>query len=434
MQYNLSPETMVPGFLQTTIEELLDQKHDLHRLKEDGLCLTANGYNFKTDTQGVFPEIVQKLFDDRQKYKKQMIEAQKQYELTKKPFHQNQIAKFNNFQMARKIQLNSLFGAWGNEFFRYYDDRIAEGITLTGQYIIQTVGLELNRWLNQICGTKNIDYSFYSDTDSCYVTLDPLVQKFYKDLPKEKIVDILDKICAEKIEKVLNKACDQLATYTNAYEKKISFKREAIADRGIWVAKKRYALNVYNNEGVSYAEPKLKVMGLEIVRSSTPEFARKNLKKAVSLALTKTEATLQKFIQEYEEEFRQLRPEAIAFPRGVNGLGEYSDAAKIYRKGTPMHVRASLLYNHHLKTRSLEKKYELIREGDKIKFLYLKVPNHIGENCIAFIGSIPPEFELQKYIDYDTMFQKAFLEPLNTILEGMGWTAKPQASLEELFA
>ena len=434
MQYNLSPETMVPGFLQTTIEELLDQKHDLHSLKEDGLCLTANGYNFKTDTQGVFPEIVQKLFDDRQKYKKQMIEAQKQYELTKQPFHQNQIAKFNNFQMARKIQLNSLFGAWGNEFFRYYDDRIAEGITLTGQYIIQTVGLELNRWLNQICGTKNIDYSFYSDTDSCYVTLDPLVQKFYKDLPKEKIVDILDKICAEKIEKVLNKACDQLATYTNAYEKKISFKREAIADRGIWVAKKRYALNVYNNEGVSYAEPKLKVMGLEIVRSSTPEFARKNLKKAVSLALTKTEATLQKFIQEYEEEFRQLRPEAIAFPRGVNGLGEYSDAAKIYRKGTPMHVRASLLYNHHLKTRSLEKKYELIREGDKIKFLYLKVPNHIGENCIAFIGSIPPEFELQKYIDYDTMFQKAFLEPLNTILEGMGWTAKPQASLEELFA
>jgi len=279
-----------------------------------------------------------------------------------------------------------------------------------------------------------VDYSFYSDTDSCYVTLDPLVQKFYKDMPKEKIVDILDKICAEKIEKVLNKACDQLATYTNAYEKKISFKREAIADRGIWVAKKRYALNVYNNEGVSYAEPKLKVMGLEIVRSSTPEFARKNLKKAVSLALTKTEATLQKFIQEYEEEFRQLRPEAIAFPRGVNGLGEYSDAAKIYRKGTPMHVRASLLYNHHLKSRRLEKKYELIREGDKIKFLYLKVPNHIGENCMAFIGSIPSEFDLQKFIDYDTMFQKASLEPLNTILEGMGWSAKPQATLESLFA
>jgi DNA polymerase elongation subunit (family B) len=435
MQYNLSPETMQAGWHKDiVIEKLLQEKYQIDELQDKNLAMTANGYAFKRDDLGVFPEIVKKLFDDRQKYKKQMIEAQKQFELTKQPFYQNQIAKFNNFQMARKIQLNSLFGAWGNEFFRYYDDRIAEGITLTGQYIIQTVGLELNRWLNQICGTKNIDYSFYSDTDSCYVTLDPLVQKFYKDLPKEKIVDILDKICAEKIEKVLNKACDQLATYTNAYEKKISFKREAIADRGIWVAKKRYALNVYNNEGVSYAEPKLKVMGLEIVRSSTPEFARKNLKKAVSLALTKTEATLQKFIQEYEEEFRQLRPEAIAFPRGVNGLGEYSDASKIYRKGTPMHVRASLLYNHHLKSRRLEKKYELIREGDKIKFLYLKVPNHIGENCMAFIGSIPSEFDLQKFIDYDTMFQKAFLEPLNTILEGMGWSAKPQATLESLFA
>jgi DNA polymerase elongation subunit (family B) len=336
--------------------------------------------------------------------------------------------------MARKIQLNSLFGAWGNEFFRYYDDRIAEGITLTGQYIIQTVGLELNRWLNQICGTTNVDYSFYSDTDSCYVTLDPLVQKFYKDLPKDKIVEILDKICAEKIESVLNKACDKLADYTNAFDKKIKFKREAIADRGIWVAKKRYALNVYNNEGVSYAEPKLKVMGLEIVRSSTPEYARKALKKAVGLALTKNEATLQKFIQETESEYRQLRPEAIAFPRGVNGLTEYGDAAKIYRKGTPMHVRASLLYNHQLKVRSLEKKYERIREGDKIKFIYLKVPNNIGENCIAFIGSIPAEFDLQKFIDYDTMFQKSFLEPLNTILEGMGWSAKPQATLESLFA
>ena len=434
MQYNLSPETMVPGFNNISIEDLLDKKYDLTNLKKDQICLTANGYNFKTNKQGIFPEIVQKLFDDRQKYKKLMLEAQKQYELTKQPFHQNQIAKYNNFQMARKIQLNSLFGAWGNEFFRYYDDRIAEGITLTGQYIIRTVGIELNRWLNQICSTENIDYSFYSDTDSCYVTLDPLVQKFYKNLPKKKIVDILDKICAEKIEAVLDRACDDLANYTNAFDKKIKFKREAIADRGIWVAKKRYALNVYNNEGVSYTEPKLKVMGLEIVRSSTPEYARKALKTAVSLALTKNEATLQKFISETESQYRQLRPEAIAFPRGVNGLGEYADKAKIYRKGTPMHVRASLLYNHQLRINHLEKKYEFIREGDKIKFLYLKIPNNIGENCIAFMGSIPPEFALQKFIDYDTMFQKSFLEPLNTILEGMGWSAKPQASLADLFA
>jgi len=396
--------------------------------------MTANGYKFKTDKQGIFPEIVQKLFDDRQKYKKLMIAAQKKYEETKDKLYQKDIAKFNNFQMARKIQLNSLFGAWGNEFFRFYDDRIAEGITITGQYIIRTVGKALNEYLNKICGSNDYIYSFYSDTDACYITLDPLVQKFYKDMPREKVVEILDKICNDRIEKAINKACDDLMSYTNAYERKVYFKREVIADRGIWVAKKRYALNVYNNEGVQYKEPKLKVMGLEIVRSSTPEPIRDALREAVKLALTKTEAHIQKYIREFEEEYKTLRAEDIAFPRGVNGLDKYSDRASIYRQATPMHVRGALLYNFYLKEKKLEKKYELIQEGDKIKFLYLKEPNTIGENCIAFVSSIPEELQLTKYVDYNIMFEKSFLEPLTTILNGIGWSAKPKATLEGLFA
>jgi len=435
MQYNLSPETMQAGWHKDiVIEKLLQEKYELDELQDKNLAMTANGYAFKRDDLGVFPEIVKKLFDDRQKYKKQMIEAQKQFELTKQPFHQNQIAKFNNFQMARKIQLNSLFGAWGNEFFRYYDDRIAEGITITGQYIIRTVGKALNEYLNKICGSNDYIYSFYSDTDACYITLDPLVQKFYKDMPREKVVEILDKICNDRIEKAINKACDDLMSYTNAYERKVYFKREVIADRGIWVAKKRYALNVYNNEGVQYKEPKLKVMGLEIVRSSTPEPIRDALREAVKLALTKTEAHIQKYIRDFEEEYKTLRAEDIAFPRGVNGLDKYSDRASIYRQATPMHVRGALLYNFYLKEKKLEKKYELIQEGDKIKFLYLKEPNTIGENCIAFVSSIPEELQLTKYVDYNIMFEKSFLEPLTTILNGIGWSAKPKATLEGLFA
>jgi len=434
MQYNLSPETLVPGGADVTVNSLISKDHTLDSLREDNLCMTANGYRFKTDKQGIFPEIVQKLFDDRQKYKKLMISAQKKYEETKDKLYQKDIAKFNNFQMARKIQLNSLFGAWGNEFFRFYDDRIAEGITITGQYIIRTVGKALNEYLNKICGSNDYIYSFYSDTDACYITLDPLVQKFYKDMPREKVVEILDKICDEKIEKAINKACDDLMSYTNAFERKVYFKREVIADRGIWVAKKRYALNVYNNEGVQYKEPKLKVMGLEIVRSSTPEPIRDALREAVKLALTKTEAHIQKYIREFEEEYKTLRAEDIAFPRGVNGLEKYTDRANIYRQGTPMHVRGSLLYNYHLKDKKLEKKYELIQEGDKIKFLYLKEPNIIGENCIAFVSSIPEELQLTKYVDYNIMFEKSFLEPLTTILNGIGWSAKPKATLEGLFA
>jgi DNA polymerase elongation subunit (family B) len=434
MQYNLSPETMVNGNAKDIgMSKLIEGSLNLDDLKETNHCMTANGYCFTREKQGIFPEIVEKLFNDRKKYKKSMLEAQQKYEETKDPNYKKDISKYNNFQMARKIQMNSLFGAMANEYFRFYDDRIAEGITLTGQYIIQSMGKTLNDTLNKICGTKDYLYSFYSDTDACYITLDPLVNKFYTGVKTDKLVKILDKVCDEKIESFLDKASNKIADYTNAFDNRISFKREVIADRGIWVAKKRYALNVYNNEGVQYAEPKLKVMGLEIVRSSTPEPVRDALRDAVKIILTKTENELQEYVRNFEEKYRKLEPEQISFPRGVNGLDKYSDKASIYKSATPMHVRGALLYNHHLVTNKLNKKYETIKEGDKIKFIYLREPNTIGENCIAFVSSIPSELNIKKFADYDMMFSKSFLEPINTILEGIGWSAKPTASLEGLF-
>lgn len=438
MQYNMSPETLVRPqqeyFVECSVDTLLQRLPDLSHLQEKDECMTANGYHFTRSKRGLFPEIVAKLFNDRQMYKKKMIEAQKKYEETKDDRYQNDISKYTNFQMARKIQLNSLFGAWANYYFRYFDDRIAEGITITGQYIIRTVGAALDEYLNKVCGTKDFKYSFYSDTDSCYITLDPLVKKYYSDKSKEEIVGILDRICEEKITDIINAACNKLADYTNAHERKIVFKREAIADRGIWVAKKRYALNVYNNEGVTYAEPKLKVMGLEIVRSSTPEAVRAVLKEAVKIALTKDEQALQSFIGEAKQQFLQLKPEEIAFPRGANNLEKYSDSASIYAKGCPMHVRGALLYNYYVKHHKVTNKYPLIQEGEKIKFLYLYTPNPIKENCIGFIGEIPKEFQLTKYVDYDTMWDKAFIEPLNGIIEGMGWSTSPKATLADLFS
>ena len=434
MQYNQSPETLVQDEVKdTTVRGLLDKKYDLADLKDKDYCMTANGYCYTRDKQGLFPEIVQKFFDDRQRYKKLMIAAQKEYEETKNPKLKNDISKYNNFQMARKIQLNSLFGAMGNEYFRYYDARIAEGITMTGQYIIQEVGKALNDYLNKVVGTNGHDYSFYSDTDSCYISLEPLVRKFYGNLDRDKIISVLDRICEEKITEAINKSCDQLADYTNAFQKKIVFKREAIAERGLWVAKKRYALNVYDNEGVRYKDPKLKVMGLEIVRSSTPAPVRESLKEAVRLCLTADENTLQKFIEHTRELFNNMEPEEIAFPRSVNGLVKYTSRSDIYAKGTPMHVRGALMYNHLLEKHKLTKKYEAIQEGEKIKFLYLKQPNTIRENCVAFIGKIPKELDIHKYVDYNTMFEKSFLEPLNQIVEGLGWNTEPVASLEDLF-
>jgi DNA polymerase elongation subunit (family B) len=435
MQYNMSPETMATEskYRDIKVSELLEGTVDTSDLVESKFCMAANGVCYTTDKQGIFPEIVQKLFDDRKQYKKLMLVAQAKYEESKDKIWLKEISKYNNFQMARKIQMNSLFGAMANEFFRFYDDRVAEGITLSGQYIIQKVGKALNDYLNKICGTKDFEYSFYSDTDSCYVTLDPLVEKFYKGKEPEKIVDILDKICESKIQEVLNKVCGEISDYTNAFQNKIVFKREAIAETGVWVAKKRYALNVYNNEGITYKEPKLKVMGLEIVRSSTPEPIREALRKAVKLVLTSDENTLQSYILGFETEFRKMKAEDISFPRGVNGVEKYTDRNNIYKQATPMHVRGALLYNFYINKNDLRKKYELIKEGDKIKFVYLKEPNTIGENCIAFNTVIPPELDLLKFIDYEKMFDKSFLEPMNTILTGIGWSAKPQATLEGLF-
>jgi DNA polymerase elongation subunit (family B) len=431
MQYNMSPETMIVGkTLDTTVEGMMHEKYAV----DAEHSMAANGVFYSREKQGLFPEIVQKLFDDRQRYKKLMIAAQKEYEATKDKKFNKEISRYNNFQMARKIQLNSLFGAWANEYFRFYDDRIAEGITITGQYIIQKVAAEVNTYLNKTCETEGFDYAFYSDTDSIYITLNPLVKKFFGNKSKDKIIETLDKVCEEKIVEIINRSCTRLANYTNAFEKKIFFKREAISDRGIWVAKKRYALNVYDNEGVRYKEPKLKVMGLEIVKSSTPAPVRAALKEAVRLALTSTEGEMQKFILQLEDKFKKLKPHEIAFPRGVNGLSKYTCSSKIYKGATPMHVRGSLLHNFYIKQKKLDKKHALIQEGDKIKFLYLIEPNPIAENCIAFSGELPEGLGLTKYVDYNIMFEKAFIEPLTTILRGLSWTARPQASLESLFS
>jgi DNA polymerase elongation subunit (family B) len=277
-------------------------------------------------------------------------------------------------------------------------------------------------------------YSFYSDTDSCYITLKSVVDKFFADKEMDKLIDILDKIGTEQIEPCISKAMDALVDYTHAYEKKIFFKREAIADKAIWIAKKRYAMNVYDNEGTRYKEPKLKVMGLEIVRSSTPAPVRETLKEAVRLTLTTDEKTIQKFIAKTKKEFMNMPAEDIAFPRGCNNLGKYTSIADIYSKGTPMHVRGSLLYNHYLKKNRLTSRYEMIQEGDKIKFLYLKEPNTLRENCISFNTVIPPEFNIHRYVDYELMFQRAFLDPMDTIVKSIGWDTEERNTLEDLFS
>ena len=345
------------------------------------------------------------------------------------------IAKFNNFQMVRKICLNSAYGAIGNQYFRYYKLANAEAITLSGQVSIRWIENRMNGYLNNLLKTEDVDYVIASDTDSIYINFGPIVDKFSgtKSGDKSKVVSIIDQVCKDKLEPFIETSYQKLASYVNAYDQKMQMKRENIADRGIWTAKKRYILNVWDSEGVRYEDPKLKIMGIEAVKSSTPAPCRKMIKDGLKVMMSGTEDEMISFIDECREKFKKLPPEDISFPRTVSDVNKYKAHSTIYNKGTPIHARGALLYNYYIKERGLTNKYSFINNGEKIKFCYLKKPNPMRENVISFISEFPFELGLDKFIDYDLQFEKAFLEPVKVILDAIGWNVEKVVNLELFF-
>jgi hypothetical protein len=255
-----------------------------------------------------------------------------------------------------------------------------------------------------------------------------------KNIEKEKIVDFIDKACTEKIEPFIDKAYQELADYMNAFDQKMQMKREVIANKGIWTAKKRYILNVYDSEGVRFAEPKLKMMGIEAVKSSTPMSCRDKIKESLKIVMNGNESEFQEFVADFRKTFTTLAFEDIAFPRGVSDLKKYKSSKDIYTKGTPIHVRGAILYNHLLEKEKLTKKYQTIKDGEKIKFCYMKVPNPVQENVFAILTILPKEFKLEKYIDYETQFEKAYLDPIRTIVNTIGWNVEHVSSLKSFFS
>ena len=434
MQFNLSPETLVDEKHPTvTVDKILKKEVTFEMYKDYAVC--ANGAMYRKDVRGFLPELMEKIYNERIIYKKKMIIAQKEYEKNPSKKLEKEIARCNNIQMARKIQLNSAYGAIGNQYFRYYKLENAEAITLSGQVAIRWIENKMNNYLNKLLKTNNVDYVIASDTDSIYLHLGPLVETVYKGREKttESVVSFLDKICQVELEKYIEGCYQELAEYMNAYDQKMQMKRENIADRGIWTAKKRYILNVWDSEGVRYAEPKLKMMGIEAVKSSTPSPCRTMIKDAIKLMMNGTEDEVIEFIENARKQFKQLSPEQVAFPRSVSDVKKYYSSSSIYAKKTPIHVRGALLFNYYIKENNLTNKYSLIKSGEKIKFIYLKKPNIIGENIISFIQQFPKELNLDKYIDYDLQFEKAFLEPLKIILDSIGWKIEKSINLESFF-
>jgi DNA polymerase elongation subunit (family B) len=378
---------------------------------------------------------MEKIYEDRTIYKKKMLLAKQQYEKTPTKELEKEIARCNNIQMARKIQLNSAYGAIGNQYFRYYKLANAEAITLSGQVAIRWIENKLNKYLNKVLKTEEVDYVIASDTDSVYLNMGPLVETVYKGREKttEGIVSFLDKICKVELEKYIEGCYQELAQYVNAYDQKMQMKRENIAERGIWTAKKRYILNVWDSEGVRYEEPKLKMMGIEAVKSSTPAPCRQMIKDGLKLMMSGTEEEVIEFIDKCRNAFKKLPPEQIAFPRTASDVRKYYSHSTIYASKTPIHIRGALLFNHYIKEKKLTHKYSLIANGEKVKFIFLKKPNIIQENVIAFIQDFPKELGLDKYIDYDLQFEKSFIDPLKSILDSIGWKVEKTTSLDSFF-
>ena len=434
MQYNISPETIV-GMSETHpgVYNMMKKSFDTDDLKNINQTITPNGALFSRNKHGFLPELMQKMYTDRSATKKQMLQASQNYEKTKDVKYKNMIPKLHNKQMALKIALNSAYGAVGNQYFRFYDIRIAEAVTYGGQLSIRWIEQALNDYFNEILKTENVDYVIASDTDSVYITFEKLMDKLN---PKDP-VKFLDTICTEKIEPFIDGKYAELADYVNAYEQKMVMAREVIADKGIWTAKKRYILNVHNSEGVQYAEPKLKMMGIEAVKSSTPQVCRDKIRDALKVIMNGSEKDLNNFIQDFRKEWMDMDPTAIAFPRSCNGMGKWSSPNGVYLRGTPMHVKGALVYNHQIKNNKLAKKYPLIQNGEKIKYVHLKDPNPYQCNAFTFITECPIELDIVKYVDYEKQFEKSYVEPLKFITNAIHWQIDEsygsQATLMDFF-
>lgn len=430
--FNISPETLVQQRnLKVSVDSILTE--EFTNDTDHSVC--ANGSMYTKSFQGFLPKLMEKLYNDRVIYKKMMLAAKAEYEKNPSEEIKKKINVYNNYQNVKKTVLNSAFGTLGCEYFRYYDLRNAEAITYTGQAIIRWLEQKLNAFLNKIAGTQDFDFAIAMDTDSIMINFEPVIQRIFggREVEMVKIIDFMDKVCSTKIQDCIDESFREICEVLGAFERQLNMKREKLCSSGLWVAKKNYIMKVWDNEGVRYSEPKIVISGISAIKSSTPAYCRNRIREGINLILDKDNDELISFIESCKKEFFALTPEEVSFPKSVSNVTKYSVNKNAYLSGTPIQSRASLVYNRYIQEQKLDKKYPLIKDGEKIKFCYLKMPNPINENVIAFIQRFPTELGLEKYVDYKTQFEKTFISNLAPILKVIGWTTKRTNTLDSLF-
>lgn len=435
---NISPETIQGKLDEMTVDQLLDGGLEKYRsfIEKKDVAVAGNTCYYRRDKVGFLPELMHVLFDERAVWKRRMLDAEKSMERDGKTAELLRAqSTADTMQHSIKIFLNSGFGAVGNRWFRYFDIRNAEAITLTGQLAIRWIERKINEYLNGLMKTDGVDYVIACDTDSAYINFGPIVEKLVgKDVKdKTKIINALDKFAKSVIEPKLERWLHDFEVYVNAASHQLKMKRETICDRAIWRGAKNYILNVWDSEGVRYEKPKLKIKGIEIVKSSTPAVCRNAMKSVVNIMMNGSEEDVIDYCTKFRNEFLNMSFDKIAFPRSVKTLNDYADPRTIYKKGTSAHTRAALVYNTLIKKNGLADKYPMIYNGDKIRWAYMKVPNPINENVIGASDILPKELNLEGFLDKDLQFEKTFIDPIESVLSIIGWSTTKQSSLESFW-
>lgn len=363
--------------------------------------------------------------------------------LERKKYLEREISELSVTQESFKILANAGYGALGNQYFRYFDVKNAEAITLTGKVIIQLLEKGVNKFLS-LSLKDNKDRCILSDTDSIGINLEDISNLFKTQCGEdfsslEERINFLDFFSKEKILPKINSILKDIEKRFNGNEGILGMKRENICSSIIITGKKHYIMNVYDKEGIRYSEPKKKIMGIECVKSSTPQLMRNLIKETIDYFFTHSNNDLIKIINDCENKIYSEKDfSKIAFPKTVNGLKKYSSSTQtnnfLYEPKTPLHVRGSLRFNKWLKDNRLETKYSPIQEGEKIKYVYLKLPNIIKEDVIAWSSSDPPkELKLETMIDFERHFQIGYMNPIKTLLTAVGWKEKETISMSDLF-